>query len=459
MKGVLVRMGIAGVVLGGGIWAVGAVQRFLAIDPFASMRPARGGMNDNRVVTLRDVRVRQYEGPRLAGEAKVGAVAVTRDRRDLQCETIREGIVYAEQGEPIRFTAGEGVWRPAVGILEARYVHLWNKEVDLRSARFIGNQRRGRIEVPVEIQGRFFDGQLLASSLSYSTRSRTYVVQQPVWSGQLALQENPTPNRRWQIKAERGTRGKGDTEVWLKGEATDGEVIVRADRIERNPRTDVIVATGNVRYFGLRENLLCEKVTVYRRERRAVMEGKVNLFLKPDGAERLEPVELQPLEPIVPESIASGRPPAPPTDEDRRLNEELRQGGSRRKYPTTVIAARIEYWYGRGQRRAVITGSPQARQDLPGGRWRQFWAHRAEFDGERESLRASSRPGQKDVRVRTSIGDDLRAVWFLTSTAEGDDSWEGEGIEGVVYPDEDEIPRDERRPPPTPPGMRGRIGV
>jgi hypothetical protein len=88
----------------------------------------------------------------------------------------------------------------------------------------------------------------------------------------------------------------------------------------------------------------------------------------------------------------------------------------------------------------VITGTPQARQDLPGGHWRQVWTTKAFYDGEKDLLRLVSGDGKKDTRVMSSLGDDLRATWLLVSTKEDDDSLSGEGVEGQVAVNEDEVP-------------------
>lgn len=72
--------------------------------------------------------------------------------------------------------------------------------------------------------------------------------------------------------------------------------------------------------------------------------------------------------------------------------------------------------------------------------------------------------GNKETRVKTSLGDDLRATWFLVSTKEGDDSWEAADLEGTVATDDDDLRnnRGNSTPPPTGSGgtggLRGRIG-
>lgn len=440
-------------------WAVAVpladgIQALLRGDPFAALRPEQVPARERRVaVRMEDVLVRHFDGARETGRARARVVTVSRNRQDVDCYDVTEGRFSTDEETHFDFVAAAAFWRPATGLLSAEGARVVNADLDVRAGRLLLNQRAKRLDVPSKIEGRFFDGTIEATSLAYTSSERSYAVSSPVWHGTPRQEE--ADRRRWTFKADRVTKGATDQEIWTKAEATDGEVIVRADRIERNVKTDVIVATGNVRYFGARENLLCAKVTVYRPERRAVFEGSVNLFIKAEGQEKLEPVELQPLQPIVPDEVAATRPPPPVTDQERELDDELRRAGGRRKYPTTVVAERIEYWYRKGSRRAVLTGSPHATQDLPGGRWRRFWAHRVNYDVEKEVLEAFARPEQRDVRVRTSLGDDLTAKWFKASTREGDDAWEAQDIQGVVVPDDEEVPRDDRQPPPA---LRGRIG-
>jgi hypothetical protein len=256
---------------------------------------------------------------------------------------------------------------------------------------------------------------------------------------------------------------KGDIQTLIDGEATDGEVLVRSPRIERNLRTDVITAFGPVEYYGLEANATCDRVVVYRNERRAVLTGNVQLLLKPENERRLEPVPLQPFRPPVPDEIAKGRPLPPPggrSQQDKELDEALRNPETARRYPVVAYGDRVEYWYAEGQRRAIVTGSPQARQEMPGGRWRHVWAYRAVWNGQKNTILLESQKDRREVRVRNSLGDDLLARWFLASTREGDDSWEAEDIGGVVYPNEDDLPPEETRPPGNnlpPPNLRGPI--
>jgi hypothetical protein len=327
---------------------------------------------------------------------------------------------------------------------------------------FAYNEATETLTVPHLIRGKLFEGDVEAYRLVYRTALDAYTVGPITWKGDLShlamasekkglltikgdLPKTPpsskkrTGGRRWTIKAEGASRPPGDIETWTKAEATDGEVIIRADKLERNIKTDVIIASGNVRYFSKDMNALCEKVTVFRNEKRAIIEGDIQATVKPEENAKLEAVEITPIRPVVPPEIAQKRPTPPKrTLEDRRLDSEVHSAASRRKYPILIWAQRVEYWYAKGQRRAIIKGSPQAHQELTKGRWRHIWTHAAYYDGEKETLKLVSSAEKKDTRVRTSLGDDMLAKWFQISTREGDDTWSGEGIEGDVFVDQEE---------------------
>jgi hypothetical protein len=469
--------GIAGVGLIA--WSTIALRRIATIDPFASIRSTMNPRKNEEVtVQLGDVSVRFYEEAKLRGQARVGRLGITRDRMSLQCFAVTDGVYYTAKGDPFRFSASEAVWSQVGRTFEGRKAaRVWAKDLDLKVEQFAYNQTSKIISVPGPLKGKLSGGDVEANGFWYQLTDNSYRLGPLTWVGQLdQVPDAEKKGSRWTIKAQSTSRASGsDVEVSKNAWATDGDVIIKAALVERNVKTDVVVATGKVPYFSKKANLLCDKVTIYRKEKRAVLEGNVSMLIKPEDQERLEEVELQPLRPIVPEEIAAGRPAAPTgkTDEEKQLDDEVRSTQSRRKYPVAVLAARIEYWYREGERRAEITGAPQAKQDLAGGRWRQVWAFKGYYDGEKETLRLDSTPTNKDVRIMTSLGDDIRAKWFEVSTKEDDDAWSAEDLDGVFVADEDEIPKAPGSNKGTggaggsatggggsqpPPGLRGPIG-
>src|SRR6185503_17951776 len=140
------------------------------------------------------------------------------------------------------------------------------------------------------------------------------------------------------------------------------------------------------------------------REKRAVLTGNVSMLVKPKDQEKLEVVEIQPFRPEVPIEVAASRPkpPSGASEAEKKQNEELRSSKTARKYPISIRSEQIEYWYKRGERRATITGSPEARQDFPNGRWRRMKTNKAYYDAEKETLQLVSSESKRDTRVITS---------------------------------------------------------
>lgn len=461
-------LGVAAI--GGVTWSTLTLRRIATIDPFAGIRKQMDPKDQKAMtVEMGDVTVRFFEGAQLRGQARVGRMGVSKDRQSLEFFAVTDGVYYADKGSPFRFSANEGKWAQDARIFEGtKGARVWTTDLDLKVDNFRYDQVTRRVDVPGQITGKLNNGTIVANGLWYELRDSAYVLGETTWTGQL----DQTPDgqkkpQQWTIKAKTTSRASGsDIEVSKEAWATDGDVIVRANEVTRNVKTDVVVATGKVQYFSKTANLTCEKVTIYRKEKRAVLEGNVSMLIKPEDQEKLEEVEIQPLRPVVPEEIAKGRP-APPTgksDEEKSLDQEVRSTDNRRKYPVSVLAAKIEYWYQEGQRRAEITGSPQARQELPGGRWRQVWAYKAFYDGEKETLKLDSSPTGKETRIMTSLGDDIRAKWFEISTKENDEAWSAEDLDGIFIPEDNEIPT----PPGSgrggggatapPPGLQGPIG-
>jgi hypothetical protein len=144
-----------------------------------------------------------------------------------------------------------------------------------------------------------------------------------------------------------------------------------------------------------------------------------------------------------------------PSPQEKELDKKLRSGNTFREYPMTVTSTNVVYWYARGNRRAKITGNPQARQEFPGSRWRHIWTHEALYDGEQETLLLESSKGAFDTRYRNSIGEDLVATNFLISTKEDDDSYEGKNIKGNIYADDEDVPKEKKPAAPAKPASGG----
>src|SRR6185436_7978450 len=105
-------------------------------------------------------------------------------------------------------------------------------------------------------------------------------------------------------------------------------------------------------------------------------------------------------------------------------------GKTLRKYPVVITCTKVEYFYAKGKKRAIMTGSPKARQELRAGSWREITAPTAIYEEEKELLTLKSGEGGRDVRLKNSAGDDLVAESLAISTVEGKERMTGVKVEG-----------------------------
>jgi lipopolysaccharide export system protein LptA len=458
--------------LGAGITALASityVQEFAKIDPLVNMRKHTAIEPGQMGITLGDVKLVQYRGDRKVAEAEVDHVFIPSDRSQFQLDNVTDGAYISDQGKKIGFTAPKALWNASRRILTASEgARVWNADFDLSTELFRINEKDQVLYVPGQIQGKFYKGSLKANNFKYEIRDEYAKFGPVAWEGKVALNiqdDGQAPRKQWRIESAGGDmRIKNGIKTFTKGTATDFDIIVKADLITHDEKTDVVTATGNVKYFSPKANMSCEKAVIYRKEKRAVLTGNVDMLVKPKDKQTKAVVEeIPPFRPEVPKEISTERPAAPPTEKQGNpIDDDLQNAKTLRNYPTAITAAKIEYWYAKGDRHAIITGSPQARQVLPEGRWRKLWAHEAQYDGEKEFLTLISREGQSDARAQTSLGDDIVAERVVVSTKEDDDDLEAKGVKATVYGKSDEDtgikPPDPIKPKTGGGGLKGNIG-
>ena len=463
------------------IWILIGAKNFITSDPLLSYR--KEDAEKGRIaILLKDVDYFQYQNDKLVSKAFIDALKITKNRDQLEFDNIKNGVYYSEEDEEIQFEAAKGTWDTNQRKLKGREkVRVRTQDIDVTSDKFEFDEENEKLTIPSTLKGKLYDGDLEAYKLIYMTALKSYEVGPVTWSGHIEdveagldkaqaqakktqdpidllkkpnkekiNREEPKERQRWTIKAASGSRPPGDKEIWKKGQATDGDILIMADLIERNVKTDVLTATGNVRYYSEDTNMICDQATVYREEKKAILEKNVQAFVKPKEKAKLEVVKLIRTEPQSSRQIPKVIPKPVPTDpKEKELDKEIRSGDSKRKYPIQIWASKITYYYKKGERRADIDGNPQARQELANKRWRHIWTHHAFYDGEKETLKLISSEGKKETRVRTSIGDDLMAKWFQLSTKEDVEEWEGAGIEGDVFVDPEEESTNQEDSPQT----------
>ena len=438
-------------------------RQLVQSDPFAEFKPKPEDPS-KAAVTMNETTLRGYQDGKLIMSADTAKLEITRDRNIYRALKLRNGMFKQDEKTIWSFVADKGVWQDQVKrLFLEKGIRAWNKEIDLKSDRLEYSNLTQDMAIPEAVKGKFYSGNIDAKTLKYNFKTEKWTVDKVVWIGTLAQNDEvpvqqPTPAKPWTLTSDGPSFGEKGHMTLLKATARNGEVEIRADKIEKfdavEGRPETLIATGNVRYFGQEANLLCERVTIFRRERRAILEGRVNMLIKAEADRGLKVETLQPLRPVLPEEIArkGAQPP--------RTTDELRSLENRRKYPVRVIADRIEYWYKKGERRALATGSPQARQELPEGQWRMAWAPRAEWDGENERMKLVGKAAQRDVRATFSDGSSVKAETFTFSTARDVEAWSATMVEAQGTVDEGEIPQSEgggsggTQPPP----LEGPIG-
>lgn len=423
------------------------INRVIQSDPFAEFREnTRKAEAEAPGVIMINTTLRGFQEGKLVMSAESDRVEVSRDRNIYTATHLKKGIFKENDKISWEFIADRGIWQDQVKTLALDGdIRAWNKEIDLKLKRLEYNNLSQDMTIPEEVTGKFYQGNIQASTLKLNLKTDKWSVGRVMWVGLLPSNADvPVPqskNNPWTLTSDEPASGEKGHFTLFKATATNGEVEIRADKIEKFDATpdqpEVLIATGNVRYFGVDANMLCDRVTIFRKERRAVLEGKVNMLIKPESDKGLKPVPLEPMRPVVPEEIATDRQGPPPS---KPSTDELRSLENRRKYPVRVLADRIEYWYAKGQRRAVATGAPQARQELPEGQWRMAWAPRAEWDGENDRLKLLGKAKQREVRATFSDGTQLKAETFTISTAKDSEAWSATMPQATGTIDEEDLP-------------------
>ncbi len=433
----------------------GYVKWLIHTDAFAAYRPT--GAQSDIGMRLNNVEVRHYHANKLVTKADVNRVDIRKDRQAFQLFDIKNGKYFGSDKGPISFDASRGDWNNPLEVLHATgLVHVQNQDMDLTGHSLNFDRRRGVLDIPTPLGGRLSDGTINAANFRYRMSNGNFSAGPSRYVGTLnPLQEvaQGDAKTKWDVKA-KGVRSDGKVQYYTEGSATDGDIIVSAPKIERETKTDVITATGRVYYYSAKANLVADKVVVYRKEKRAVLTGNVQMLVKSKEDEakgvKKDNAEIAPFHPDVPAKIAQTRPTAPSyrDPDDKKIEDELRSPDTMRKYPLHIEAENIEYWYGKGNRHAKITGSPKAHQEIAPGFTRDITTHDATYDGENEILVLNSTPGTKDTHLVTSKGDDYKAITFTVSTAEGVDDYSGVEPEGSSPDPNDEDLNSLKKKPP-----------
>ena len=432
LKTTVLILGASGVI---GIGWIGMVQ-ILRVDAFAKFESGDGPLGEEVGVHMTNVHMKAYELGQLSAVADMGDLSIRRDRSQMTMTSVRNGEFISRDGVIYHFEGDRAVLLYFTRNLRAdQGAHVWNDDVDLIASAFTFNDATKTLLVSGDVSGRLDDGDVTARDITIHIDTEEITAHDFSWSGMLQDPVQEDQRQEWTVFGKKFYTIDEDIRAFEMGRATDGEILIVADHIEHNRKTDVTIATGNVKFWGLDANVKCEKATLYRDERRIYLEGNVTMFIKTEDDEELREEEIPDLTRADPAKIETD--PQGATDEEV---EVLRNDENLRKYPTKVIADNIEYWYRKGERRAVITGSPFARQDLPEG-WRLGWSVTGYYDGEAKTLTLKSTVEEESVRevlFFLSIGDIFKANDITFSTDEDNKNWSGNWVAAAIYIDEDD---------------------
>lgn len=439
-----------------GLVGMVAVVPILGKDAFAGYREREAVLGGETGVRMEEVGYRSYHKGKLVAQADLDRVDVRRDRQFLDILGVHNGFIVTEEGR-INFDAPSATFDQIAQTLRfSAGVKVLSDDFDLFAPKLTLDQNHKNLQAPGPVTGTLKGGAINAMNLKYAMNRKEFTAGPIRWTGVPPQEVQDTPitqtRKPWHIEGN-NVKTNQNTLTWTNGRATDGEIIVKSPKIEQDRKTDVLTCAGPVYYFSKKVNLVADRAVIYRKEKRAVLTGNVRMLVKPKNATDLTEQEVPPFRPDVPTEIAQNRPPAPTSAEQQQqkdLDEALRSSKSARDYPAMVKAESVDYTYAEGRRKGIITGNPEAYQEFSDGkRWRRIGSYRALYDGEAETLRLESTPQKIDVKMKNSIGDDLIGDWFVVSTKEDDEEWEGDKVSGAVWADDDELPKDKKTPPPT----------
>jgi hypothetical protein len=433
------------------------VKSVLSKDPLAKQREKSADDLPTTVgILMKDTEFKRFENGQPSASCMVEEMTIADNRMLREMSGISNGRIKWKN-TTYQFDAKLGNWNGYSKILSLHgNIQVKGPNFNLKSYQMGYDEPRKLLTVPQQVEGIAYGGNLSVASFEFNIDEQTFVAGKGKWTGKLPkelIAQSPEPvtsSRTWDFEFDgiKKSKDNKDVVIYTNATATDGEVIIKAPTMSHNEKTDVLTATKNVQYFSPKSNVLADKIVVYRKEKRAVLTGNVSMYIKPKSKEN-EKATVEPLTPlpvVVPESIASKRPPAPENDEAAKKKEEdVRSAKNLREYPLTITANEIEYWYKKGERRAKIQGKPQAKQEISSDEWRYVWSYTAFYDGEKELLTLESAKGKQSVILKNSLGDELFGEWGQISTKEGEDDYEFRKGKAKMTTRDDDLPAQEKK--------------
>jgi len=441
------------------IGADAILQTVIGSDPYAPLKKVSKSVDPSLGMSMNNVHIESFDHGKRTVTAEANRLDINQDKEHYDLFGVHNGTFFGKNGT-VGFDADQAKWDVQKHEMNAPFGgHVKDKNVDLKVDPFAFDSKTGVVTIPKGVIGKFYDGQIKAQGVQYDINRSFAKAGHADWIGKPGIDFQQAGaqggDRVWQVNGD-DVESDGDIMTAHHGGAYDGNIWVFADLIVRDRAKEVVTATGHVRYYSSKVDMTCEKAVVDRTAKIATMTGDVQMLFKAkeDQGQLDTTVVIPPYKPVVPDDIAQNRPPAPgerETEEQKRVDKEIRSTNNVRDYPTMCHADKVVYCYEKGKRHADISGDPQARQEFPDGNWRQVWTNTGYYDGEKETLTMTSSQGKRDTRLIDSDGDDSVMDSATVSTKENDEHFRGHNVSATVPDRSDEIPAGDKttKPPKT----------
>ena len=399
------------------------LAKILNVDPFKNLKEA--AKSNGLDLNLGKFSFKAYKDGKEVASADVDKGKMYKGTRTLEMDGVQNGVITTDEGGKAGFSAPAATYdMNTKDVVAPMGVQLNTKDATINAPAMHYDHGSQTVTAPGQLKGKIGAGNVSGTGMTIDVPSSRVKIGNVTYEGPVnAGQDGKSPEdttKSWKINAEDSEFIDKDHHVYTRCRAESEDQIIFADRIEYDRKNDVLVATGNVRTFGTEANMVSDKATVRRKDSRAIFEGSVTMMVKTEDDTAVKEVSLARMAPSSPDKVGPTSKPVPKGDPNRPKDDALRDQESLRKFPAVVRAESIDYDYKKGERHAEITGSPQAHQELEGGRWRNVWADSGTYNGETKRLLLKSNSG-RNARMRNSLGDDLRAVSVNLSTKKGDD--------------------------------------
>lgn len=417
-----------------------SVAKLVKTDVLAPYRPENTQFPFGEGVIIKGFELKSYRGAELVAQAQVDEATIRNDRSLIELNGVHDGVFYEDKTGNFHFSATKATYGTySKAILADSDVRVWNKNVDLKAEGFTYDHTSKQVTVKGSVTGKLGDGDVKCEKVVIDLGTSELRTGRAEWVGDLQVEGGAKTS--WKISAGT-TKMNGSVVIYGEARGEDKETIVSCDTMTYDRKADIVTSSGNVQYFGREANITCAKAVIERKPGKATLTGKVAMLVK---AKVTAPKEEQipPFTPKVPPAVKETRPEAdttPAQDAKAEQEEQVRTSKNLREYPIAISSERIEYWYRKGSRKALVTGKPFARQQLPDLAWRELYADKAEWNGETERLILLTVGKERGVRLLNSLGDDMMALRVETSTKEGDDDLSAVKLIGTMMIDDNERP-------------------